>query len=272
MYLAVRSNSAADLSFELLAAGPWSEIVASYDPTARRLSNAAIDALIAEAWASAERAAADRGGSLFPGPLLRVRSYRAGPDRLELSLGATDYREYLGTNCRHDQVARLVAGNLDAYLASPLAMSAIVRLPGSKLFFGRRSPKLAESAGLWHTIGGHADLDSLLGRSVDVYAAIRKEIHEELAAPLSAIVECRCLAFVRTQSSRKPELLFAATLDTASIVPDDEHSEVVLVDDTLEALRGFVLPRAGSFVPVGLACLGAYCVSRFGEDLFPPDR
>ena len=88
----------------IIAVGQWrpGQVRVKFDPEEHIGRDPKVEALIEEAWAQAQ----SRGGLLFPGPLYRLAAYDELDHRLLLTVGPTDYREYLGTNRRRHDVER----------------------------------------------------------------------------------------------------------------------------------------------------------------------
>lgn len=231
------------------------------DPHWRRETSPEIEAGISRAWAEASADAVDNHRLLFPGAVCRVLGYEVHPDRLNLSLGQSDYRQFLGTRTLDDPACR----------TDPLAVCAALVTADSKIIVGRRSQRNVEDPGVWHLIAGHVDptLDGSSGQ-VDVFHAISREIEEEVgyaARDLSLI----CLGMVRWRSLHKYELLFAARTPRTSAElrrpADDEHDKIRLIDDNPLAIREFLDEAADNIVAAGQACLIRYASWRFGVAL-----
>ncbi|MER3487126.1 MAG: hypothetical protein C4345_15245, partial [Chloroflexota bacterium] len=82
---------------ELQLTTRWHEQRRTYPP--------AVSMLIDRAWREAQRAAHAAGQELFAGPLCRLLAWHTHGDALVLDLGPTDYREFVGTNLRHPELA-----------------------------------------------------------------------------------------------------------------------------------------------------------------------
>lgn len=162
---------------------------------------------IAAAWTAMQRP----GIRLFDGPMARLAGWSSAGGRLALTLQATGYRDFVGTNlqprCGDD--------------ADPLGTSCIVLTDDGWLLLGRRSQAVAVHPGRAHPFGGGhepADGDDVLG-------AVARELREELALDAAPVA----LALVREPQLRQPELLCAARtrLDAAAVlagIDPEEHA------------------------------------------------
>jgi ADP-ribose pyrophosphatase YjhB (NUDIX family) len=173
----------------VLAEGPWDagRIAVRWLPGRWRPPEGA-DARIAAAWTAMQRP----GVRLFDGPMARLAAWTCADGHLALTLQATGYRDFVGTNlqprCGED--------------ADPLGTSCVVLSGDGWLLLGRRSQAVALHPGMAHPFGGGhepADGDDVLG-------AVARELREELALDAAPVG----LALVREPALRQPELLCAA--------------------------------------------------------------
>ena len=175
--------------------------------------------------------ARDTGGKLFDASKFRLhRIRRASRDEIEIELGLTSYKDYVGTNlrCEADRAA-LEADGLDvlgdpsAHLSNALGCEAmLITLDGLAVLL-RRSGAVATGSGLYNGPSGHAEPshagiyshqdgdmspDAVDGRAADeLFGAILQEVHEETNIPLHSLSEPRLLGAME-DTKRKPDVLF----------------------------------------------------------------
>lgn len=244
----------------------WSDVTRSTDAT--------IESAIDAAWRDKERAAAARNQDLYNGQLGRlIEATVMDGGKLALTLGATDYRDFVGTNLYN---GHLHATFGDAFFSNPLGTSATVISRDGYLVYGRRSDRVMYHGGCLHTFGGTlepADRDD--ARRYDVFAAIRRELREELGVADEEIGELVCTGLVRDRQINQPELLFDAhvrvgrreLLSRFDAATDEEHVGFEMCHDEPEAIVPFI-ERSAPMVPVAVAGMllhGRYC---FGVDWF----
>jgi hypothetical protein len=260
-----------DAAFEIVLTGRFTleQVVVRWRPEARRRPDPTIDALIAAEWARREAEAAATGRLLFPGPLCRLDAFATAGETLRLTLGPTDYREFLGTNvaglatiqARHPRDWR-------DYLADPLAVCAALVSADGWLPVMRRGEQVAEYPGFYHVVGGHptpAHDDGVGG--VSPFLALHEEIAEETGLAPGEIAELVCLGLIRNRATAKPELVFEARLALdraaiearlASLGGSPEASAWVWLNDEPAAIAAFLTREAARIAPAGAACLTVY--------------
>src|SRR5207248_1244381 len=96
-----------------------------------------VERVIDWTWA---RVAARPGVNLFDGPMCRLESWRAAPDRLELVLSGTSYKPFLGTNLYHPDLADRYGREV---LANPVGVSPALQTADGWLMMGRRNTSVA---------------------------------------------------------------------------------------------------------------------------------
>jgi hypothetical protein len=160
----------------------------------------AVVALIEKSWAEA---AARPGINLFDGPLARLETWRAAGGRLHLDFSRTTYKPFLGTNGRN---AAAAAAHGQHALANGLGTSAALATADGHLVFGLRSPSAALYPDCAHPFGGCMEPVPPL----DVFADIRRELHEECNHAQADLKDLRILAIGEDIDLRQPELTFLA--------------------------------------------------------------
>jgi 8-oxo-dGTP pyrophosphatase MutT (NUDIX family) len=211
---------------------------------------------------------------LYNGDLIRLVEARATATQLHLELGATCYRDFLGTNLHH---AATVWRTGEQHLANPLGISSTVITSDGFLVFGRRSGRVAFHAGHLHTFGGLLEASDRNSEGhFDVFGAAIRELTEELGIHKNEIVEIIVAGLVRDRSILQPELLFEATLPLSRgeltarfdpTLPDQEHTGLEFVHDEPEAIVPFV--RGSTLVaPVAAAAMLLHGRHAWGADWY----
>ncbi len=239
-----------------------------------RPTTPAIEADIARTWEAELALAQEWGGNLYNGNLVRVRSLRAGESTLMLSLGPTNYRDFLGTNLCGAAPAFRAGGN---FLANALGVSATVITRDGHLAYGRRSHRVAYHAGFVHTFGGMVeDNDRQDDGSFNLFGCIKREVCEELGLRPAQLSGVRHVGFVRDLALQQPEMLFDVTITLARaeleslFSPEQGHGEHVAIEflaDEPDAAQGF-LERIAPIAPVAEAALLLHGRHAWGTDWF----
>jgi 8-oxo-dGTP pyrophosphatase MutT (NUDIX family) len=243
----------------------------------KRAAHADIDQLIEAAWTEEAVKAHRAGRQLFDGELCRLVKYAAAEDTFTLTLGASSYREFLGTNLRH---ARLRYTHGPEALANPLGVSAAVLTADGFLLLGRRSEAVAWHAGRLHPIGG---MVQPAGRRIapDPFAAMMRELEEETAIAAEHVVQSVCVGLVRDKQIVQPEIVFdvAVSLTAEEIrrkarhaADAAEHTELVPVRDHPASVVTFLEKHARELTPVALATLLLHGQGRWGSGWFATAR
>lgn len=99
---------------------------------------------------------------LYNGSKFRVDSVHHNGHILELNIGLTCYRDFLGTNWSSNASALQKLGkrdhnNTQAYMSDAMGVGAFVKTSDNKVIFLKRSIYCGEAAGLWDIPGGHAE-------------------------------------------------------------------------------------------------------------------
>ena len=129
---------------------------------------------------------------------------------------------------------------------------------------GRRVNDLAVQGGCLHPVGGCVEPEDLdeKGR-LDLFAAMRRELHEELATSDDEIAELVCTGLIRDRGLHQPELVFDVILSlTADEIqnrfdPTDagqEHSALAFCHDEPEAVAPFIA-RSHPITPIAVGAL-----------------
>ncbi len=231
-----------------------------------------LEASIARLWEEKLAEARRRGAMLFNGRLVRWMDHRVIDGELHLDVGPTDYRDFVGTNLwNKHRIAELGRHRF----ANPIGTTATLLSADGWLLYGRRSHRVAYHAGYLHTFGGaleEADVRS--GGRIDVFAAVHRELAEELGLGPEHVRELVCVGLIHDHEIWQPEMLFEAkvSLTRDALVRrldrDDahqEHTAIEAVRDAPEALVPFIRASA----PIAPVTIGAVCLHgrrRWGEE------
>jgi hypothetical protein len=241
---------------------------------AQRVSTPQIDALIERTWTEQVELATAQGRPLYDGRLVRLVHLQAGPDRLDLTLAPVGFREFLGTNLYN---ARQVLGVSPHALANPIGISACVAAADHTLILGRRGEAVAFHAGHLHTIGGLIEeSDRGSGGLIDFFAAMLRELKEELHVEVSQVREIRLMALIRDLAILQPELIFDISLHLTRkdirerfnpSAAGQEHSGLEYVFDEPETVIPF-LRRAAPVAPVAEAAVLLHGRRAWGQEWY----
>ncbi|MHC5111632.1 MAG: NUDIX hydrolase [Planctomycetota bacterium] len=250
-----------------------SEVAISTTSSARK-RHPVLEAGITRIWDAEVADAQVRGVRLYNGELARLAGIRSNQARLQLELGRTCYRDFMGTNL-HQLGETLSYG--EEYLANPLGISAVVLTSDGFLALGRRSMTVASHAGVLHAFGGMVETSDLgADGNFDVFGAMRRELQEELALNDAEILELAVVGLVRDRSMWQPELVFDASIQLTREalarrfhpdLSDGEHSEIVFVEDSDDPIVRF-LASARNMAPVAQATLLLHGRNYWSHDWF----
>ncbi len=239
----------------------------------RRPPHAELDQMIAETWRRVERECHRTGAVLFNGKMYRLLNYHADRERFKMEVGPTDFAEFLGTNFHNYH--RVEEFGWEMY-SNAVGISAVVIAADGNLLLGRRSEKVACMPRCVHTFGGALEADDHQNNgTVDGFAAIRRELQEELGLKWGDFRQLVCLGMIRDATFRQPELIFRADVSLSSEqlgrqLHHDEHNEhlqAVTCPDDADSLMAFL----DSDEPISAIGLGSICLygrSRFGEEWY----
>lgn len=250
------------------AVGDWEppQVRTHWSDQSHRRIDPVVEARIDAAWASAMSQPSAR---LFDGPMCRLEKFAATPDRLELFLEPTSYKIFLGANIANPQLAREFGKDV---MANPVGVSAALVSSDDRLIFGRRSSWVAYYPNRLHPFAGALEPAD----AGDIFAAMRRELAEEICVPAGELSEMRCLGIVEDARLSHPELIFAVRCSRTAGRIDfdmdrDENnatwSAAVTPDDLATALQ-----QNADFTPVAVATILLTGRSRFGETWFASHR
>jgi len=189
--------------YDVRAAGDWAprQVAVAWSAASSRRIVPEVERAIDDVW----RAAAARlGDKLFDGPMCRLERWLASPQRLELTLSRTSYRAFLGTNLFNAHLADVHGPEV---LANPVGLSTALQTRDGYLLLGRRNDSVAYYPNRVHPFAGALEPHEPL----DVFAEIRRELHEELHLTVPDVADIRCVGLVEDRALRQPELIFIAS-------------------------------------------------------------
>ena len=224
---------------------------------APRATSAELEAQIEATWVHELSAAQETGAVLFNGQLIRYIAHRMVGGTLHIDVGATDYKSFLGTNLRRGDSIDSIGWSrfANAIGVSALIVSRADSLSVRQILLGHRSQNVVDQPGFIHTFGGALDTaDRGADGTIDVFAAVTRELCEELSIAATDIAQLTGLGLVHDRFIWQPELVFAAHLD----MPADEverrvdcasdsaeHDAVERIDDRKEPLGQFIAAHCG---------------------------
>jgi hypothetical protein len=265
---------AAPLPFDVIIAGRFEphRVTARWTDSPRE-SNAEIEAVIEREWGVRVAEAQRRGAVLYDGTLARYVSREMnGADSVTIHVGPTCYRDFIGTNLYHADLADRFGW---AALANPIGTTALVITADGHLALGRRSDRVAFHAGYLHTIGGSLEAeDRRPDGLVDVFGSVLRELGEELDLHDALIRGIVCAGMIRDHVIRQPELLFEAELSLTRrqlaerlvfSAGGDEHIGVEACGVHPEAIVPFIRDAA-PVAPVAVAALLLFGCHRWGPE------
>jgi len=205
------------------------------------------------------------GVHLFDGGLCRVESISAGFGELSMTLSETSYKSFAGTNMHNPQFAAQYG---QAAMANPLGMSAALISADGFLVMGRRNERVAYYPGRIHPFAGSLEPEDEL----DVFAAVRRELKEELGLAEEELQGQKCLGIAEDRGLAHPELICYAqaqkSLDELRRGVDEvEHDAMVAIEVKREVFER-ELGGAKLYTPIALATMLLCGRERFGSEWF----
>ncbi len=221
-----------------------------------------VEHLIDQAW---QRATSQPDVNLFDGPMCRLESWSASPDRLTLALSETSYKAFLGTNLRHPELADQYGRDI---LANPVGVSPALETSDGWLMMGRRNSSVAYYPNRIHPFAGAVEPRDAL----NIFDAVLRELGEELGFSSEDIEAIRCTGIAEDRSIRQPELIFRvlSTRTKARIeesVDQTEHHASWSIPATSKAVDE-ALADTSQMTPVAVAALLLWGRVAFGTDWF----
>ncbi|HEX5242573.1 MAG TPA: NUDIX hydrolase [Tepidisphaeraceae bacterium] len=192
-----------DLPFDLLVTGHWrpEQVRATWAEDSRPHIDE-VEQAIEQAWSAAN---AQKGKKLFDGPMCRLEKLTSTPEVLQLTLSPTSYRIFFGTNLSNPGLADRFG---KPALANATGLSAGLMTSDGFLMLGRRNKSVAYYPGRVHPFAGSLEPKD----AGDVFAAMQRELAEELSIKPDEIRDIHCAAIAEDRSIRHPELIFPVFL------------------------------------------------------------
>jgi hypothetical protein len=220
-----------------------------------------VEAAIESAWTAA---LSRPGVHLFDGPMCRLESFNATDTRLRLELSKSSYKIFLGTNMAHPEFASQFGPEV---MGNPVGVSPALFTSDGYLLLGHRTQSVAYYPGRIHPFSG-----SLEPADVDPFAAVGRELKEELSLETADISDIRCTGIVEDASLRQPELIFTAESNRTrpeieGRLDQLEHHSVFAVPATDDGIEN-ALRMEARFTPVAIASLLLWGRLKFGEVWF----
>ncbi|MCL2700131.1 MAG: hypothetical protein FWE88_00390 [Phycisphaerae bacterium] len=252
------------------------EVVLLPSPRARE-SDPKIEEAIERTWQEQMARAQREGRRLFDGRLARLVCYEPLPHRLELTLGQTTYREFLGTNLYNAALRYTYGGDV---LGDPLGVSAAILTADNYILLGLRSETVAFHAGRVHPVGGMLELTAD-GTPTEPFQAVLDEIEQETGLQRTDLISPLCLGIVRDRKIVQPELVFwlrasAAASDVRARWPHahdaHEHTDFVAIRSDATSVIEFIQNRHDDLTPLALATLLLHGQHTWGSGWFTAAR
>jgi hypothetical protein len=170
-------------------------------------------------------------------------------------------------------------------LANPVGVSPALLTADGFLMMGRRNASVAYYPNRVHPFAGALEERD----GADVFAAVRRELGEELAFEPVDVALARCTGIAEDQSIRQPELIFRVTSSRTrsqieAQVDAREHHASWAIRATRDAVEEALAqhpatrlarpPACGpeSLTPVGIAALLLWGRIEFGDEWFARQR
>ncbi len=222
--------------FEVLASGYFPIHKLTIIRTERNLAfDKEVEALIESHWAEEMKKAQQKNKLLFNGPINRLENYNINDDILEVFVSQTNFKELMGTNFFHPELADTFGKSV---LSNAIALSTFLQSSDEKFIFVKRSENIYFGEGLWHLIAGQFSIEPGIEGEDSAFRVLEKELHEEAGVTSEYIEQCLCLGLIRDTHYYKPELVFytKVVLPSAEIISmiehahdDFEHEEVAVI-------------------------------------------
>ncbi|MBD3167980.1 MAG: hypothetical protein GF307_00760 [candidate division Zixibacteria bacterium] len=218
------------------------------------------NAIIEKTW---ERLLAeDSGRILYDGPMVRLNSFYYDGGKFVMDMQRTSYKYLCGTNLRKPRAE-------DRYCADGIGICGAIKTADDKLLIGKRSRKVFEYPGYYHVVGGNMEPERHNNEEgiPDPFVAYMMEVAEETGISITGN-DIKMTGYCRNLDNHKPEMLFYVNLEVASreIVMDEEHTELLYLEDSEKAICEFLSGNWSNTVPAGKAALAAYGMNSFGSE------
>ena len=263
-------NTAAPFAVEAIGPFAATRLTQTWSDCPRE-TTPAIEGHIARTWETQSALAQIDGRRLYNGDLIRMIRAEIRGDALDLELGPTCYRDFVGTNLYAAQTTRQLGPE---YLADALGISATVLTRDGFLAYGRRNRTVAFHGGYLHTFGGLVEPSDLRANDIcDILGAIHRELDEELHLSRDDLRDTVITGLVRDRTILQPELLFDVSISLsrrelldrfATIVDGQEHTAIEFVADEPDSIVPF-LRKSDPVAPIAAAAMLLHGKIAWGE-------
>lgn len=188
---------------------------------------------------STETAAASR-------PLCRYLRHELTANETVIYVGDTNFAEAYGTNVRNPALAQRYGTHV---LSNALSVSGLLMTREGDAVVLRRSDRVHDKRGQWHTVAGHMEpLDRL-----DPLLTLRRELLEELPGAAGHVINEAAVALIRPLDNFKPELCYLMTTDlrrsdARKLQLDFEHDALRVLSMNAAELSAFLAENRGLIV------------------------
>ena len=265
------------LPFVVQACGrfPAGRVEIAYEASARP-TTAELDAAIATEWERQVALAKGTNRLLFNGELLRYVRHEvraaSGGEIFSLTVGPTNYRDFVGTNLYNKH--RIAEFGWERF-ANPIGTTGTIISADNRICYGRRWSRGAYRANHVHTVGGALEeADRAADGTIDAFAAVARELEEELGLRREELRDFVCVGMIRDKEIHQPEMLFEARVDLTvdelrarwqTAEAEDEHDEIVSLANEPEAIAPFI-ESCGPIAPVAVGALFIHGRLSWGAD------
>lgn len=245
------------------AIGQWQpgQVSLRWVPSTHQLSPE-VSRLVDREWAAARQRLGER---LFDGPVCRLESFGATPQKLELQISRSSYRLFLGTNLYHPELADTLGWPA---LANAIGVSTALVSADGLLILGRRNDSVAYYPNRVHPFAGALEARDPL----DLFDEARRELHEELSLKATELADLCCLGLVEDALLRQPELIVMvrtslSAAQLAAQVDRAEHHAAWPITADCEAAE-WALTQTRLLSPVALTTVLLWGQQTFGQPWF----
>ena len=263
------------LPYTILAAGRFAKeqlrIAWTEQP---RETTPEIERLIAAEWERRLAQAKEQGQILFNGELARYVAHQVRGGGLHITVGPTDYREFLGTNLYNGRRVEELGWQR---FGNPLGTTGLILSAEDMIVLGRRSHRVAYHGGYLHTIGGALEKRDITDpAAIDCFAALLRELGEELSITEAEVGSMECIGLVRDTEIFQPELLFEVRLAVSTgelqarldqTDAEQEHVGLECCPNRPEVVVNF-LRAARPVAPVATATVMMHGLLTWGEEWY----
>jgi len=107
-------------------------------------------------WKQELQKAQEKNKLLFNGPIYLLENYKTMGDQLIVSVSETNFKELMGTNFYHPELAEEYG---KSYLSNAIALCTLLETNDENFVFVKRSSSVYFGEGLWHLIAGQFSIE-----------------------------------------------------------------------------------------------------------------